>query len=130
MYAIILLTLRVNNILRAGKVDILFQDRKLEKLCNDQSLLVRKYGPIRAKILRRRIGEFRAAETLEVMRSLPQVRCHELKGNRAGTLAVDLDHPFRLIFEPANNPIPRKHDGGLDWTKVTAIRVLSVEDYH
>lgn len=111
-------------------MDILFQDRKLEKLCNDQSLLVRKYGPIRAKILRRRIGEFRAAETLEVMRSLPQVRCHELKGNRAGTLAVDLDHPFRLIFEPANNPIPRKPDGGLDWTKVTAIRVLSVEDYH
>lgn len=130
MYAIILLTLRVNNILGAGKVDILFQDRKLEKLCNDQSLLVRKYGPIRAKILRRRIGEFRAAETLEVMRSLPQVRCHELKGNRAGTLAVDLDHPFRLIFEPANNPIPGKPDGGLDWTKVTAIRVLSVEDYH
>ncbi len=130
MYVIILLTLRVNNILGAGKVDILFQDRKLEKLCNDQSLLVRKYGPIRAKILRRRIGEFRAAETLEVMRSLPQVRCHELKGNRAGTLAVGLDHPFRLIFEPANNPIPKKPDGGLDWTKVTAIRVLSVEDYH
>jgi len=111
-------------------VDILFQDRKLEKVCNNQSLLIRKYGPLRAKLLRRRLDEFRAADNLEVLRSLPQVRCHELKGNREGTLAVDLDHPYRLIFESANNPIPRKSDGGLDWTKVTAIRVLTVEDYH
>ncbi len=111
-------------------MDILFQDRKLEKACNDQSLLVRRFGPIRAKLLRRRLDEFRAADTLEVMRSLPQVRCHELKGNRAGTLAVDLDHPYRLIFEPANNPIPRKSDGGLNWEEVTAIRVLTMEDYH
>ena len=58
------------------------------------------------------------------------VRCHELKGNREGKLAVNLGHPYRLIFEPANNPIPRKPDGGLDWTGVTAIRVLTVEDYH
>ena len=111
-------------------MDILFQDRKLEKVCNNQSLLIRKYGPLRAKLLRRRLDEFRAADNLEVLRSLPQVRCHELKGNREGTLAVDLDHPYRLIFESANNPIPRKSDGGLDWTKVTAIRVLTVEDYH
>ena len=85
---------------------------------------------MRAKLLRRRLDEFRAAENLEIMRSLPQVRCHELKGNREGTLSVDLDHPYRLIFEPASTPIPRKSDGGLDWTKVTAIRVLTIEDYH
>lgn len=111
-------------------MDILFQDRKLGKICNDQSQLVRKYGSIRAKLLKRRLDDFRAAENLEVMRRLPQTRCHELKGNREGTLAVDLDHPYRLIFEPANDPIPRKSDGGLNWTEVTAIRVLTVEDYH
>ena len=111
-------------------MEILFQDQKLGKACNDQSLLVRRFGPIRAKLLRRRLDEFRAADNLEVLRSLPQIRCHELKGNRKGTLAVDLDHPYRLIFEPANNPIPRKSDGGLNWTEITAIRVLTLEDYH
>jgi len=45
-------------------------------------------------------------------------------------LAVDVVHPYRLIFDPANDPIPKKDDGGLDWTKVTAITVLAVEDYH
>lgn len=113
-----------------GLVDILFQDQKLAKVCNSEPQLVRKYGQERAKLLRRRLDEFRAADNLEVLRSLPQVRCHELKGNREGTLAVDLKHPYRLIFEPANNPIPRKPDGGLDWTGITAIRVLTVEDYH
>ena len=111
-------------------MDILFQDQRLAKVCNNESLLIRKHGPIRAKLLRRRLDELRAAENLEVLRSLPQVRCHELKGNREGTLSVDLDHPYRLIFEPAHSPIPRTSDGGLDWTEVTAIRILTVEDYH
>ena len=111
-------------------MDILFQDRKLAKALNNESLLVKTYGPQRTKLLKRRLDEFRAADNLEVLRSLPQIRCHELKGDRKGSLAADLDHPCRLLFEPANDPIPRKADGGLDWTGVTAIRVLSVEDYH
>lgn len=111
-------------------MEIVFQDRKLGKICNDPSLLARRFGPLRAKLLRRRLDDLRDADNLEVMRSLPQARCHELKGNRKGTLAVDLDHPYRLIFEPANDPIPIKAAGGLNWMKVTAIRILAVEDYH
>ena len=81
--------------------------------------------------MRRRLDELDAAESLEVMRKFPQARCHELKGDRKGQLSVDLDQPYRLIFEPANEPIPRKPDGGLDWTKVNAIRILEVGvDYH
>ncbi len=117
-------------LIREGQVIILFQSRKFAKECNEQQLLVRRHGPRRAKLIRRRLDELRAAETLEIMRSLPRARCHELKQNRAGTLAVDLDHPYRLIFEPANDPIPTKGDGGLNWKRVTAIRILGVEDYH
>jgi plasmid maintenance system killer protein len=111
-------------------VEVLFQDRKLEKICNNRSQLDRKYGILRAKLLARRLDELKRAENLEAMRGVSQARCHELKGDRAGTLAVDLDHPYRLIFEPATNPIPRKADGGLDWIEVTIIRILAVEDYH
>jgi proteic killer suppression protein len=113
-----------------GKVHVLFQNRKLEKACDDESRLARKYGIVCAKLLKHRLDQLGGAKNLEAMRGVPQVRCHELKGNRVGTLAVDLAHPYRLIFEPANDPIPRKADGGLDWMKVTMIRVLAVEDYH
>lgn len=111
-------------------MDIYFQGSKLERICNDQSQRIRTHGPVCAKLIGRRLDQFRVAENLNVMGSLPQVRCHELKGDRKGTLAVDLEHPYRLIFEPANDPVPRKSDGGLDWTNITAIRVLAVEDYH
>ncbi len=57
-------------------------------------------------------------------------RLHELTGDRAETFALDLDQPYRLIFETANNPIPRKEDGGLEWRSITAVRILEVENYH
>ena len=83
-----------------------------------------------AKIIRRRLDELNAAESLAIMRTLPQARCHELTADRKGQLSVDLKHPHRLIIEPADDPVPRKPDGGLDWNKVTCIRVIEVEDTH
>jgi hypothetical protein len=41
-----------------------------------------------------------------------------------------LDHPYRLIFIPADDPIPTKDDGGLDWSKVTAVEILEIADTH
>lgn len=79
--------------------------------------------------MQRRLDDLRAAANLEVMRTLPG-RCHELTGDRAGQLSLDLDHPSRLIFIPANDPIPRKEDGGLDWSKVTEVKILAIEDTH
>ncbi len=87
------------------------------------------YGADNARRILKRLNELAAAENLDVMRHLPG-RCHELKHDRAGQLAVDVRHPYRLIFEPANEPIPRKDDGGLDWSQVTTIRIVEVEDYH
>ena len=111
-------------------MDILFKTHKLMKQCNSQDLLIRAYGQRRAKLMRRRLDELSAANSLEDIRSLPQARCHELKGNQLGNLSVDLEHPYRLIFCPANEPVPKKPDGGLDWAGVTAIEIIGVEDTH
>lgn len=96
---------------------------------NTQKLLVRRHGADRARRIRRRLDDLRAVSSLEEMRHLPG-RCHELKGNRAGQLSLDLDHPYRLIFEPAHEPMPRKADGGLDWSATTAVIIIGVEDTH
>jgi proteic killer suppression protein len=111
-------------------VDIIFKTSKLEKECNDSRLSRKKHGTERADRLRRRLDELRAANNLEEIRSLPQARAHELIGDRAGQISLDLDHPYRLIIEPAHDPIPAKEDGGLDWQKVTAVRVLEIADTH
>jgi proteic killer suppression protein len=110
-------------------MEILFTTAKLRRSCTEAKAMMKAHGPTRGKILRRRLDQLRAAPSLAVMRSLPG-RCHELAGNRKGTLAIDLDGPFRLVFEPANDPVPRTAQGGLDWNGVSVIRVLGVEDYH
>ncbi len=85
----------------------------------------------RANLVRARFDELADADTLEVMRSIPQAYCHELTGDRKGQIAVKLDGRYRLIFEVAENPVPSKPDGGLDWTRVTQIEILELAvDYH
>ena len=42
----------------------------------------------------------------------------------------ELEAETLYIFRPAEDPIPRKPDGGLDWAKVKSIIVLEVVDYH
>ena len=87
-------------------------------------------GPRMAEKLQQRLSELAAVETLEDMRCLPGARCHELTGELEGALAVDLVHPYRLLFTPDHDPIPQKEDGGLDWTSVTAICIVDYVDYH
>ena len=114
-------------------MDILFKKQKARITSNDESKLKQEYkgNPRRSSLIRARLDELADADNLAVMRFLPQAYCHELKGNRAGQLAVKLDKGYRMVFEPADNPVPKKKDGGLDWTRVTAIRILELsEDYH
>lgn len=110
-------------------MDIGFASGKLEKALATESARVREYGPAAAKALYLRMSQLDAALDLGVMRTLPG-RCHELKGTRAGQLAVEITKGLRLVFEPAEDPPPAKHDGGLDWDAVSAITILEVTDYH
>lgn len=111
-------------------MDILYGDARLKKVFNNHKLLKRKRGARAAAIIRRRLDDLHAADTLADMRTLMTGHCHELRANRAGQLALDLDHPRRLVFEPANDPIPRSSDGNLIWEQVTAVMIIGVEDYH
>ena len=78
----------------------------------------------------RRLDEIRDSDNLAVLMKLPGARCHPLREDRSGQFSVDLDHPYRLIFVPANDPLPRLADGGLDLTQVTAVLILERTDTH
>jgi plasmid maintenance system killer protein len=57
--------------------------------------------------------------------------CHQLlHADRAGQLSMSLWGPYRLIFEPDHDPVPRLPDGGLDRSLVTKILIKEVVDYH
>lgn len=111
-------------------MEIVFASRKTEKACNSERESSKMWGAENARKIRQRLAELSAAENLSDVAKLPPARLHPLKGNRKGQFAVDVKHPFRLIFEPAHDPVPLKDDGGIDLIRVTRIRVLEVEDYH
>ena len=114
-------------------MDISFKNAKLAKSFNEGAQLEKVHGTLRAKKIRVRMMELRAAASLMDFwpPKSPPGRCHELtKGQRSGQLSVDLDHPYRLIFIPDHDPVPLRGDGGLDWSQVTAIKILGVEDTH
>lgn len=108
---------------------IAFATDDLRDICNDIKAAKKAYGADGVKKLRRRLDDLAAAPNLEAVRNLPG-RCHELKGDLAGSLGIDLDGGRRLVIRPTSIPAPTKDDGGLDWTKVTRITVTAIKDYH
>jgi proteic killer suppression protein len=110
-------------------VEINFESKELARRCSEKKQRVRAWGSDGAKKVNLRLQQLQAARTLADMRALPG-RCHELKGERAGHLSIDLHHPYRLVFRPTADPPPIKDDGGLDWTEVDAVTVMEIVDYH
>ena len=111
-------------------MEILFKAQKLRKTMSSEALLVREYGKENGRLIMRRMFVLQAAESLaDVPRQRPE-RCHALSGKKKGKYAVDVKHPYRIVLEPANDPLPVHDDGSVDLGRVTSIRILGVEDYH
>jgi proteic killer suppression protein len=108
-------------------VDVYFADRQLAETCSTERELKRRFGAVRAKRIGVRLQQLRVADTLHDLRSLT-ARVHELRGDLAGLVALDLDGPYRLLVEPAMTD--GQTDGPLDWSAVTAVVVTEITDYH
>ncbi len=107
---------------------IQFPDDRTVKLFNSAKALNSKFGP-KADKIRERLAQLEAASCLADLRRLPG-KWHELKGDRKGQVAAHLTGNFRLIIQPADAPMPRLPDGGMDWASIKQITVLEVVDYH
>ena len=109
---------------------IYFKTKRLQKICNNKNESIKELGPKMARKLQQRLMELKAAACLADISKVPPSRCHQLSGDRDGQLSVDLEHPYRLLFIPANDPIPLTQDGGLDWAKITEIEIVEIVDTH
>lgn len=69
------------------------------------------------KKIHQRIDELTASDNVEMMVRFHIGRCHPLSQNRKGQYAVDLVHPYRLVFE--------KHG-----SQIQIANILEIVDYH
>lgn len=108
-------------------MEIGFKDKKLKALCEQSSLAQKKLGAQMAKKLRSRLADLKAAS---VVADLCAGRPHPLEGDREGEFGLDLVHPQRLVFIADNDPIPKREDGSINWSQVTQVCIIAIEDYH
>jgi proteic killer suppression protein len=59
---------------------------------------IQEFGPDVAKRYIQRINIIKHTKNIDELKKLPGLRCHPLKGNRAGQWAVKLTGFYRLIF--------------------------------
>ena len=110
-------------------MEIKFADKKLAKVVNNDAKMLKEYGSVRFKLLRRRLSQLQVANTLEDVRLLPG-NYHELTSTRKGQWACDLDQPYRLLFEPQENPIPTDESGKYIWLEIKGVEIIEITDYH
>jgi proteic killer suppression protein len=106
---------------------ITYRNEELKALCEREKEQKRQLGLPCAKKLQRRLADIAAAARVT---DLAAGRPHELDRDRAGQFAQDLEGGRRLVFEPANVPIPRRDNTSIAWDQVTEVRIVFVGDYH
>ena len=98
-------------------LQIEYNNRALEKVCTDAQEARKKYGQKMAEKIQQRIGEISAAPSVETLVQFKIGGCHALGGNRNGQYAMDLVHPYRLVFKK----------NGAD---IQIVKILEIVDYH
>ena len=70
-----------------------------------------------AALIHLRIKQIKSASSIDELLKFSIGRCHPLVGNRKGTYAMDLEHPYRLVFEKVDD-------------EFHVVQILEIKDYH
>lgn len=100
-------------------MNITYKTRKIERICEDKKVAIKTYGTDIAKKIKMRLNEIRASDSVEEMIQYQIGRCHALVGDRNGEYALDLVHPFRLIFTKCD-----------DTKQIRVVKIMEITDYH
>ncbi len=102
---------------RGDALQIEYKSNKIRKVCTNAHEAEKKYGRDVAEKIQFRIDQISAALSVEDMLQFRVGRCHALKGNRKDQYAVDLVHPYRLVFEKIGD-------------KIQIANIIEIVDYH
>ena len=98
-------------------LEIEYKNNKLKAICTQYDCAVRAHGMAMAEKIDMRIGEIRAAASVEELIKYKIGNCHPLLGNRKSQYAVSLAEPWRLVFEKVNRDL-------------VSVNIIKIEDYH
>lgn len=94
-----------------------YKTKKLRTVCTDAKVAEKKYGQEMAEKIQMRIDQISAFDSVEMLLQFHVGRCHRLKGDRKDQYAMDLVHPYRLVFEQVGE-------------EIRIAMIMEIVDYH
>jgi toxin HigB-1 len=108
-------------------LEIAFDKKSLRQICENDEKAKHDLGVKVADKLRRRLADLRAAKTVK---DLVAGRPHELDGPDQRHIGVELCEGYRIIFCANHNSIPMLKPNRVNWSRVSRVKVLRIENYH
>lgn len=108
-------------------LELAFRTKSLRHICESESEAERVLGTRVASALRRRLADLRAASCVaDLLAGQPS----EIEGSTLRQFGVHLSQGHRLVFCANHNVTPELKSGGTDWSLVTRVKILRIEDSH
>jgi len=104
-------------------IQLAFQDENLRKVCESTISAKRKYGGIAGQSLHARLADLKAAGSPVELVELGFAVFDKINDDR---IVVYLDDGYYLYAVANHNPLPALH-GQLAWSKVTRVKIISIE---
>lgn len=120
-------------------MQLVIRKNKLRESLEDDTKCRKRFGAEMARKIKLRMDALAAAESLADFwpPNSPPERCHELKGDMAGTFSMDVKQPYRLLFKDAETAggMASKQDKQVKdekerWLAIRSVEILSIEDTH
>lgn len=104
-------------------LEIAFDKKSLRQICENEAKANHKFGEIVAQKLKARLADMLAATCVD---DLVAGHPHKLDG-QPQHFVVGLCDGFYIVFCANHNTVPKLESGGVDWSKVSRIKLLKIE---
>src|SRR5215471_7126158 len=108
-------------------MELLFAHRALQEIAESTVWSDARFGMAKGALLRQRLSELMAADSLAIAAMLPTLRVDRLDSSDA-QFAIGLRSGWRMLIEIAG-AVPRiTGNGAIDLARVQTIRVVTIEE--
>jgi toxin HigB-1 len=108
-------------------LEIAFAEKSDRLLCENEAIAERKLGKKVAEKLKRRLADLRAATNVkDIVVGKPR----ELDGKHHREITLKVCEGYGLIFCANHIVNPSLKSGGIDWSRVSRIKILRIEKHY
>jgi hypothetical protein len=101
-------------------LELAFETKALRDICESEAAAKRELGAKVADALRRRLSDFRSIDAFD---ELPFAKTKK----NSNSVTFDLPDDWQIVVTGGHGDNPKLASGKIDWTKVTRLKITSIE---